>query len=104
MICLLRQEGRMSSITVSFQVIPICDDPYPVVDKAIEVVQHSGVKYEVGPHETTMEGELDQLLEIVKAGHRACFEAGAQRVITFVKIVDVVGGTTIADKVAKYRK
>jgi uncharacterized protein (TIGR00106 family) len=94
----------MSSITVSFQVIPICDDPYPVVDKAIEVVQHSGVKYEVGPHETTMEGELDQLLEIVKAGHRACLEAGAQRVITFVKIVDVVGGTTIADKVAKYRK
>ncbi|HUS69645.1 MAG TPA: thiamine-binding protein [Anaerolineae bacterium] len=94
----------MSSITVSFQVIPICDDPYPVVDKAIDIVQHSGVKYEVGPHETTMEGELDQLLEIVKAGHRACFEAGAQRVITFVKIVDVVGGTTIADKVAKYRK
>jgi uncharacterized protein (TIGR00106 family) len=94
----------MNSITVSFQVIPICDDPYPVVDKAIEVVQRSGVKYEVGPHETTMEGELDQLLEIVKAGHRACLEAGAQRVITFIKIVDVVGGTTIADKVAKYRK
>jgi uncharacterized protein (TIGR00106 family) len=94
----------MSDITVSFQVIPICQDPYPVVDKAIEVVQRSGVKYEVGPHETTMEGELEQLLEIVKAGHRACLEAGAERVITFVKIVDVVGGTTIADKVAKYRE
>ena len=94
----------MRDITVSFQVIPVCDEPYPVVDKAIEVVQRSGVKYEVGPHETTMEGELDQLLEIVKAGHRACFEAGAQRVITFVKIADAVGGTTIADKVAKYRE
>jgi uncharacterized protein (TIGR00106 family) len=94
----------MSSITVSFQVIPICDDPYPVVDKAIDVVDRSGVKYEVGPHETTMEGELDDLLKVVKAGHRACFEAGAQRVITFVKIVDVVGGTTIDDKVAKYRE
>jgi uncharacterized protein (TIGR00106 family) len=74
------------------------------VDRAIDVVQRSGVKHEVGPHETTMEGELDQLLEIVKAGHRACFDAGAERVITLVKIVDVVGGTTIADKVAKYRK
>ena len=94
----------MSDITVSFQVIPICQDPYPVVDKAIEVVQRSGVKHEVGPHETTMEGDLEQLLEIVKSGHRACFEAGAERVITFVKIVDVVGGTTIADKVAKYRE
>lgn len=94
----------MSDITVSFEVIPLCDDPYPVVDKAIEVVQRSGVKYEVGPHETTMEGELDRLLEIVKEGHRACFEAGAQRVITFVKIVDAVGGTTIAETVAKYRE
>jgi len=94
----------MSDITVSFEVIPLCDDPYHVVDKAIEVVQRSGVKYEVGPHETTMEGELDRLLEIVKEGHRACFEAGAQRVITFVKIVDAVGGTTIAEKVAKYRE
>lgn len=97
-------EGAVSDITVSFEVIPLCDDPYPVVDKAIEVVQRSGVKYEVGPHETTMEGELDRLLEIVKEGHRACFEAGAQRVITFVKIVDAVGGTTIAEKVAKYRE
>ncbi|HEM62100.1 MAG TPA: thiamine-binding protein, partial [Chloroflexi bacterium] len=61
----------MSDITVSFEVIPLCEDPYPIVDKAIEVVQRSGVKYEVGPHETTMEGELDRLLEIVKAGHRA---------------------------------
>lgn len=94
----------MADITVSFEVIPICDDPYPIVDKAIEVVQRSGVKYEVGPHETTMEGELDRLLDIVKAGHRACFEAGASRVITFVKIVDVVGGTTIAEKVGKYRE
>ncbi len=93
----------MSDITVSFEVIPICDDPYPVVDKAIDVVQRSGVKYEVGPHETTMEGELDQLLEIAKAGHRACFEAGARRVITFIKIVDAVEGTTIAEKVGKYR-
>ena len=94
----------MNTVTVSFQVIPLCDDPYPVVDRAIDVVDRSGVTYEVGPHETTMEGELDDLLEVVKAGHRACFEAGAQRVVTFVKIVDAVEGTTIAEKVAKYRE
>jgi uncharacterized protein (TIGR00106 family) len=94
----------MRDITVSFEVIPLCEDPYPIVDKAIEVVQRSGVTYEVGPHETTLEGDLDRLLEIVKAGHRACLEAGAPRVITFVKIVDAVGGSTIAEKVAKYRR
>lgn len=100
----MSKEGAMPDITVSFEVIPICDDPYPIVDKAIEVVQRSGFKYEVGPHETTMEGQLDELLDVVKAGHRACLEAGAARVITFVKIVDAVGGTTIAEKVGKYRE
>jgi uncharacterized protein YqgV (UPF0045/DUF77 family) len=94
----------MSDITVSFEVIPLCEDPYPIVDKAIEVVQQSGVTYEVGPHETTMEGDLDTLLDIAKAGHKACLEAGAPRVITFIKIVDAVGGSTIAEKVAKYRQ
>jgi uncharacterized protein (TIGR00106 family) len=98
------KEGYMAAITVSFEVIPLCDDPYPVVDKAIEVVQRSGVKYEVGPHETTMEGELDHLLEIIKEAHRACFVEGVQRVLTFVKIVDAVSGSTIEEKVAKYRK
>ncbi|MGQ9628406.1 MAG: thiamine-binding protein [Anaerolineae bacterium] len=93
----------MRTITVSFEVIPLCDDPYPVVDRAIEVVQRSGVKYEVGPHETTMEGDLDRLLEIVKEGHRACFTEGVRHVVTFVKIVDSLEGSTIEEKVAKYR-
>ena len=91
-------------VTVSFEVIPLHEEPFPIVDKAIEVVQASGVLYEVGPHETTMEGNLDQLLEIVKRGHRACFDAGAKRVVTVVKIVESVQGSTIADHVAKFRE
>ena len=91
-------------VTVSFEVIPLCEDPYPVVDEAIAVVQRSGVRYEVGPHETTMEGRLDDLIEIVKAGHRACFQAGAKNVVTIVKIVEGAAGTTIDDKVGKYRE
>ncbi|MGQ9584291.1 MAG: thiamine-binding protein [Anaerolineae bacterium] len=90
-------------VTVSFEVIPLCEDPYPVVDRAIEVVQRAGVRHEVGPHETTMEGDLDDLLEIVKAGHRACFQGGAQHVVTVVKIVESVRGSTIAEKVEKFR-
>ena len=90
-------------VTVSFEVIPLCEDPFPIVDSAIEVVQRSGVRYEVGPHETTMEGELDQLLNIVRSGHRACFEAGAKQVVTIVKIVESVHGSTISEKVSKFR-
>lgn len=92
-------------INVSFQVIPQVPggEVYPVVDAAIEVVQRSGVKYEVGPMETTMEGELDELLEVVKRAQQACIDAGAVRVVTMVKIDYAPQGVTMEEKVGKYR-
>ena len=59
----------MANVNVSLQIIPRVSDEriYPVVDKVIELIANSGVKYEVGPMETTMEGELDLLLDIVKS-------------------------------------
>jgi uncharacterized protein (TIGR00106 family) len=90
-------------VNVSVQVLPLHPDPYPIVDRAIAVIQASGVKHEVGPLETTLEGGLDELLEIVKAAHRACFIEGVEQVVTIVKIAEAVGGTTIEEKVSKYR-
>ena len=78
-------------------------DPYPIVDEAIKVIQASGVKYEVGPMETTMEGDLDELLDVVKAAHQACFVEGVKQVVTIVKIGESTTGTTIEGKVGKYR-
>ena len=95
----------MAVINVSFQVLPQVPDgnTYAVVDKAIEVVQQSGVKYEVGPMETNMEGELDELLDIIKNAQQACVEAGAKRVMTIVKIDYAPQGVTMEEKVGKYR-
>jgi uncharacterized protein (TIGR00106 family) len=91
------------TVNVSVQVLPLVEDVYPVVDKAIAAIDASGVKYEVGPMETVMEGPLDELIEVAKAAHRACFEAGAGRVVTIIKIGDAAGGTSIEEKVGKYR-
>ena len=93
------------TVNVSVQVLPLVEDVYPIVDKAIAAIQASGVKYEVGPMETTLEGDdLDQLLEVAKSAHRACFKAGAGKVVTIIKIADALGGTSIEEKVGKYRK
>lgn len=97
----------MSKITMAFQVIPggIPDSRlYEVVDRAIEVVAESGVPYEVGVLETTMEGEPDLLWNIIRKAQEACIEAGASRVITNIKMDYVPNGTTIAEKIDKYRK
>jgi len=92
-------------MNVSVQVLPLSDNVYAIVDKAIEVIQASGVKYEVGPMETVLEGDdLDQLLEVAKSAHRACFEAGAGKVVTIIKIADALEGTSIEGKTGKYRR
>lgn len=96
--------NRNRTVTVAVQVLPLTEDAYAVVDKAIAVIAASGVKYEVGPMETTMEGNLDELLDVAKMAHSTCFEAGANRVVTIIKIGDAVSGSTIADKVGKYRR
>ncbi len=90
---------------VSLQVIPMVeqDKVYPIVDRVIELIAASGVKYSVGPMETTMEGELDQLMGVVMQAQKICTAAGAKRVLSVVKIDYSTGGVTIDEKVGKYK-
>lgn len=95
----------MPIVNLGFQVLPKVADgnSYAVVDKAIEVVQQSGVKYEVGAMETVMEGELDELIEIVKRAQEACIQAGASEVMTHMKIHYRPEGVSMDEKLQKYR-
>ncbi|MCQ3931514.1 MAG: thiamine-binding protein [Chloroflexi bacterium] len=88
---------------VGVQVLPFVNDPYPVVDKAIAAIQASGIRYIVTPMETVMEGQLEDCLKAARAAHEACFDAGVQKAVTIIKISDAVNGSTIDDKLAKYR-
>ncbi|WP_010245110.1 thiamine-binding protein [Acetivibrio cellulolyticus] len=95
----------MAIVNVSLQVIPNVPESqiYPVVDKVIDMIAKSGVKYEVGPMETTMEGELDLLMEIVKKAQGICVSEGASRVCSVVKIDYKEEGVTMDEKISKYR-
>jgi len=78
----------LKEVFLAFQVIPRVKEGnnFEVVDKAIEVVKNANVPYQVGAMETTMKGELDYLLEVVKRAQQACYDAGALEVITNIKI------------------
>jgi uncharacterized protein YqgV (UPF0045/DUF77 family) len=91
------------TVTVGVEVLPLCDDPYPIVDRAIAAIKATGIKHQVCPMETVMEGTLDQCLAAARAAHEACFVAGVQRALTIIKISDSVNGSTIDDKMEKYR-
>jgi uncharacterized protein YqgV (UPF0045/DUF77 family) len=77
-----------NEVYLAFQVIPRMKsgNNYELVDQAIEVVKNANVPYQVSAMETTMRGELDHLLEIVKAAQQKCIDGGAVEVITNIKI------------------
>jgi len=90
---------------LSLQVIPLVaeENVYAVVDQVIDLIQSSGLNYMVGPMETTIEGNLDDLLDLVKRAQLICVAAGANRVLSMVKIDYKPGGVTMDEKTYKYR-
>lgn len=76
------------NIHLSIQIVPKKEgaDIYPMIDKAIEVIQASGVKYMITPMETVMEGPFNQLNEIALKAQQAVLEAGADEVLVFIKM------------------
>ncbi|MEA3313362.1 MAG: MTH1187 family thiamine-binding protein [Caldisericota bacterium] len=89
-----------------FSVLPVIPEEQvnEIVEKAIQVVIDSGLKYEVEANSTTVEGDLEQLLDVIKQAHITAREQGSGRVITVIKIDDKKGGITIKEKVKKFRK
>ena len=54
-----------------------------------ELKEHSGdLKYELTAMGTIIEGDLDQILQLVRRLHEVPFKSGAERVSTSIKIDD----------------
>ena len=54
----------------------------------LQLVKDSGLKYQLTPMGTILEGELDDIFALVRKMHESPFNAGAQRVSTLIKIDD----------------
>lgn len=95
------------TVCVSFKVLPgglrEKAEVYRAVDRAIEVIQRSGLAHLVGPSETTIEGEYDEVMASVKAAQEAALEA-APRIFTLIGIDWNPAGTSIDEKLEKYRR
>ncbi|WP_244833329.1 thiamine-binding protein [Clostridium sp. BJN0001] len=91
--------------SVAIQILPTVPDDklIPIVDKVIEYIKSKGLKTFVSPFETTIEGDYDELMEIVKHCQIVACEAGAPSIMTYVKInYDPRGVLTINQKTDKY--
>jgi uncharacterized protein (TIGR00106 family) len=89
-----------------FTVLPVVSEEKvnEIVDKAIDVVIKSGLKYEVEPNGTTIEGPLDEVLRVIERAHIIARDSGSGRVVTIIKIDDKKSGITMESKIRKYRE
>ncbi|WP_457741469.1 MTH1187 family thiamine-binding protein [Thermococcus sp.] len=52
----------------------------------IEVIERSGLKYELCPMGTVVEGSIDEILNLVKKCYDAILESGVARVVISLRI------------------
>ncbi|SEQ78928.1 thiamine-binding protein [Piscibacillus halophilus] len=96
----------MAITLVSIQIIPKTkngEDVIPYVDEAIQVIEESGVNYQVNALETTLEGDLSHLLSVVEKMNKKMIEVGSPSVISQVKIAYHPEGITMDQLTEKYR-
>ena len=76
-----------NQIHFAIQIVPISKThPYPIIDKAIEVIKNSGLDFSVGAMETVIQGDYDTVMRVAKQAQQACLDAGADEIVVTMKI------------------
>lgn len=94
-------------VNMAVQILPLNmskEETYGTIDKAIEVVQASGLKYVVCPFETVIEGEYDNVMKLIDDMQQACYKAGAKNLLVNMKLHrSNEQDMAIEDKTGKYQ-
>ena len=97
------------SASIAIQVLPKVETDAEVcriVDDVIAYIKSTGLLYQVGAFETTIEGEsYDELMDIAKECLKVAVRSGAPKVSAYIKAVYRPEGNilTIQQKTSKYQ-
>ncbi|MCL7749501.1 thiamine-binding protein [Halalkalibacter alkaliphilus] len=87
----------MATVTAGFQILPNGKDMHTggIIPEVLNLVKESGLEFHIGPMETVIEGELEEVFEVIK---EAQFIGGAPECITNIKVHYKPSGVAIEDK------
>ena len=93
--------------SVAIQVLPEMkndEELIRVVDEVIAYIKSTGLNCYVGPFETAVEGDYDELMDMIKECQKIAIRAGAPSVAAYIKVVYHPEGDvlTIEKKVTKH--
>ncbi|MBO0448311.1 thiamine-binding protein [Enterococcus sp. MJM12] len=94
--------------SIAIQVLPKVEskkEVIAIVDEVIDYIKSTGYTYQVGAFETSVEGDYEGLMELVKQCQLIAVKAGAPSVSAYVKIAYTPkgDGLTIAEKTDKHQ-
>ena len=92
-------------VNASLQIVPMVQDrhPYEWVDEAIGIIQRSGIKHEVGPFATVLEGEYGEVLKVLMAVNEYLYQRGCAEWISNIQLqIRSNGDMTGEEKTAKF--
>ena len=94
------------TVNASIQIVPIVQDkhPYEWVDEAISVIQQSGIKHEVGPFATVIEGTYAEVMQVINAINEYLVQKGCAEWISNIQLqIRSEGDITGDEKTAKFQ-
>ena len=97
------------SASIAIQVLPKVEtdaEVVRIVDDVIAYIQSTGLTYQVGAFETTIEGEsYEELMDIAKECLKVAVRSGAPKVSAYIKAVYRPEGDilSIQQKTSKYQ-
>ncbi|MBV9987216.1 MAG: thiamine-binding protein [Chitinophagaceae bacterium] len=94
-------------VNASIQILPVVQDrhPYEWVDEAIERIRQSGIKYEVGPFATVIEGSYNEVMAVLHEVNEYLYTRGCPEWIASTQLqIRCNGDITADEKVEKHRQ
>jgi uncharacterized protein (TIGR00106 family) len=94
-------------VNASVQIVPITLDkhPYEWVDEAIVIIQQSGIKYEVTPFATVLEGTYEEVTGLLHKINEALLKKGCAEWISNVQLqIRSKGDVTGNEKTEKFKQ
>jgi uncharacterized protein YqgV (UPF0045/DUF77 family) len=91
-------------INAAIQLLPIGakENKYTLIDKAIDLIQNSGLNYKVCPFETVVEGTADAVYGLIKNIQAETLKHNCDELLINIKIHAANRDLSFSEKMEKY--
>jgi uncharacterized protein YqgV (UPF0045/DUF77 family) len=93
-------------INAAIQLLPLSNniDKYKIIDEAIALIKNSGLKYVVCPFETVIEGNYDEVMQLIQHIKNSALKGDSEEIIINLKLhCNSIKSLFIDDKIGQYQ-